>query len=132
MAHDAKFHKIETIGFTTRYREKDIAALEEVLGIAKKMKAKVKCLYVKTMISDVRGEAVSQWESHFREEQNLEFFIIPSEEINETIDEFLINQTIDLLAMVTYKRNFFTQFFTTSTTLKMSQHSRTPILALHE
>ncbi|MEO5776990.1 MAG: universal stress protein [Flavobacterium sp.] len=132
VAHDEKFHKIETIGFTTRYREKDISALEEVLAIAKKMKAKVKCLYVKTSASDVRGEAISQWESHFVNENNLEFFIIPSEEVNETIEEFLVNQSIDLLAMVTYKRNFFTQFFTTSITQKMSQHSRTPILAIHE
>lgn len=132
VAHDTKFHKIETIGFTTRYREKDIPALEEVLAIAKKMKAMVKCLYVKTSSSDVRGEAVNKWESHFENEKNLEFFIIPSEDVNETIEEFLINQSIDLLAMVTYKRNFFTQFFTTSTTQKMSQHSSTPILALHE
>lgn len=131
VAHDAKFHKIETIGFTTRYREKDIAALEEVLAIAKKMKAKVKCLYVKTSDSDVRGEAVSQWEARFNNEKKLEFFIIPSEEVDETIAEFLINQSIDLLAMVACKKNFFTQFFTTSTTQKMSQHSRTPILALH-
>ncbi|MES2411437.1 MAG: universal stress protein [Bacteroidota bacterium] len=132
VAHDTKFHKIETIGFTTRYREKDIPALEEVLAIAKKMKAKVKCLYVKTSTSDVRGAEVNKWESHFKNEKNLEFFIIPSEDINETIEEFLINQSIDLLAMVTYKRNFFTQFFTTSTTQKMSQHSSTPILAFHE
>lgn len=132
VAHDAKFHKIETIGFTTRYREKDIPALEEVLAIAKKIKAKVKCLYVKTSTSDVKGEAVSQWESHFKNEKNLEFFIIPSEDVNETMEEFLINQSIDLLAMVAYKKNFFTQFFTTSTTQQMSQHSRTPILALHE
>lgn len=132
VAHDAQFHKIETIGFTTRYREKDIAALEEVLAIAKKMKAKVKCLYVKTSNSDVRGEAVSQWEARFNNEKKLEFYIIPSEEVDETIAEFLINQGIDLLAMVACKKNFFTQFFTTSTTQKMSQHSRTPILALHE
>ena len=132
VVHDAKFHKIETVGFTMRYRGKDIPALEEVLAIAKKMKAKVKCLYVKTSASDVKEEAVSHWESHFNTEKNLEFFIIPSEEVNETIEEFLINQGIDLLAMVAYKKNFFTQFFTTSTTQKMSQHSRTPILALHE
>ena len=45
---DAKYTKIETIGFTTRFREKDKQALREVLKIAKKVGAKVKCLYVKT------------------------------------------------------------------------------------
>jgi nucleotide-binding universal stress UspA family protein len=39
---DSKFKKIETIGFTTRYRNKDKQALKEVLKIAKKTHAKVK------------------------------------------------------------------------------------------
>ena len=35
---EAEFKKIETIGFTTRYRDKDKKALKEVLRIAKKNK----------------------------------------------------------------------------------------------
>ncbi|HNP32338.1 MAG TPA: universal stress protein [Flavobacterium sp.] len=132
VAHDSKFEKIETIGFTTCYTEKDIQALIEVLIIAKRMKAKVKCLYVKTSHSDVKGEIIHKWESHFENENNLEFLIIPSEDIEGTIEEFIVNQNIDLLAMGTHKRNIFTQFFTTSKTQKMSQHLKTPVLAIHE
>jgi nucleotide-binding universal stress UspA family protein len=36
----AKFEKIETIGFTTRFREKDKAALQQVIAIAKKLMLK--------------------------------------------------------------------------------------------
>lgn len=132
VSHDTKFHKMETIGFTTRYTEDDLHALKELLAIAKKMKAQVKCLYVKTMEADFRGEAINYWESHFENEENLEFFIIPSEDVEATIEDFIVNQSIDLLAMVAHKKNFFTQLFTTSTTQKMALHSKTPILALHE
>jgi nucleotide-binding universal stress UspA family protein len=132
VSNEAKFSKMETIGFTTLYREEDMHALKEVLAIAKKMGAKVKCLYVKTSDSNFIGEAIDYWESHFENEKDLEFFIIPSEDVESTIEDFIVNQGIDVLAMVTHKKNFFAQWFTASTTQKMSQHSKTPILAIHE
>ena len=50
---NAPFNAIKTIGFTTRFRAKDKKALQSVLELAHKAKAKVKCLYVKTSDSDV-------------------------------------------------------------------------------
>jgi len=128
----AQFKKIETIAFTTRFRKKDIEALVKVMLFAKKIHAKVKCLYVKTPTSDVSEETVKRWLSHFEDELNLNFFIIPSEEVKETIQDFLVNQDIDLLAMLTYKRNFFVELFTNTTTQKLSHYLETPILAFHE
>lgn len=132
IAQDAEFQKIETFGFTTLYREEDMHALNEILAMAKKMEAKVKCLYVKTSDAEFRGQEINFWENHYKDEADLEFFIVPSEDVEATIEDFIVNQNIDLLAMVTHKKGFFEQYFTTSTTQLMSQHSKTPILAIHE
>ncbi|MDN3677792.1 universal stress protein [Flavobacterium paronense] len=129
---EAKYSKIETIAFTTRFRKKDIEALVKVLLFAKKVNAKVKCLYVKTSNSDVTNDDIKRWESIFNTEENLKFFIIPNENVKETIEDFLTGQDIDLLAMLTYKRNFFVELFTNTTTQKLSYHLKTPILAFHE
>lgn len=128
----AAFEKIENIAFTTRFRKKDIEALVKLLLFAKKMKAKVKCLYVKTKDSDVTSETIKRWQSHFEDEQDLQFHIIPNDNVNETIEDFLVSQEIDILAMLTYKRNFFVELFTTTTTQRLSYHVQTPILAFHE
>lgn len=128
---EAKFEKIETIAFTTRYRKKDIDALNKVLIIAKRLHAKVKCLYVRTPFSDVTEETMKRWESHF-EDESIDFFVIPDEDVEETIEDFLIDQGADILAMLTYKRNFFVALFSRTLTQKMSFHMRTPILVLHE
>lgn len=127
----AKFQKIQTIAFTTRFRKKDIEALVKVLVFAKKMQAKVKCLYVKTAHSDVTETTIKRWESHFEDETNLKIFIIPSEEVQQTIEDFMVSQDIDMLAMLTYKRNFFLKLFTNTTTQQLSYHLNTPILAFH-
>lgn len=129
---DAKFEKIESIAFTTRFRKKDIEALIKVLFYAKRFHAKVKCLYVKTPDSDVTEETIRRWQSHFEDEENLQFFIIPNEKVKETIEDFLVSQEVDMLAMLTYKRNFFVELFTTTTTQRLSYNLATPILAFHE
>ena len=129
---DAKFEKIESIAFTTRFRKKDIEALIKVLIYAKKFHAKVKCLYVKTKDSDVSQDTIRRWQSHFEDEENLQFFIIPNDNVKETIEDFLVSQEVDMLAMLTYKRNFFVELFTTTTTQRLSYNLATPILAFHE
>jgi nucleotide-binding universal stress UspA family protein len=92
----------------------------------------VKCLHVKTSDSDVNTDTINRWKSHFDDEENLQFFIIPSDDVKQTIEDFLVTQDIDLLAMLTYKRNFFEGLFTNTTTQKLSYHLKTPILAFHE
>lgn len=128
---EAKFTKIETIGFTTRFREKDREALKQIIAIAKKTNAKVKCLYVYTKESDNTEATFDNWKDHFKNEP-VNFFILPSDEVKETILEFITSQEIDILAMLTYKRSFFESLFSSSFTEKISYISDIPILALHE
>lgn len=128
---EAKFKKVETIGFTTRYRAKDKKALKDVLDIAKKMKAKVRCLYVKTNNSDVAEATMKHWEKEFEGEPVI-FSVIPSDDVKSTIMDFVLFKDIDLLAMMTYKRNFFVELFKPSLTQKFANDFDVPILAMHE
>lgn len=128
---DAKFRKIRTIGFTTRYREKDKKELKKVLKIAKKTDAKVKSLYVKTSNSDVSAETVKEWEKEFAND-NVEFLVLPSDEVKETILDFVLYKDIDVLAMITHKRSFFESIFDSSFTKKMSKETSVPVLIMHE
>jgi len=57
--NEAKFEKIDTIAFTTRFRKKDIEAMIKTLVLAKKFRAKVKCLHIKTADSDVTEDTIS-------------------------------------------------------------------------
>ncbi|MFV8344194.1 universal stress protein [Flavobacterium sp. XS2P39] len=127
---EAKFKKIGTIGFTTRFRPKDKKALKMVLDIARKTKAKVKCLYVKTSTSDVTKETIEKWETEFMQEP-IEFFVITSDAIKETILDFILYKDIDVLTMLTYKRGFFEGLFKPSFTKKLANNFDIPILAIH-
>ena len=128
---DSKFKKIDTIGYTTRYRDKDKKALKDVLKIAKKTNAIIKCLYVKTNDSDVSASTIKLWEEEFVGEP-IQFSIIPSDDVQNSILDFVLFKDIDVLAMLTYKRNFFVELFKPSLTQKFSNQLGIPDLAMHE
>ncbi|MFC0779189.1 universal stress protein [Flavobacterium sp. HJSW_4] len=128
---DAKYKKVKTIGFTTRYREKDKKELKKILKIAKKTDAKVKSLYVKTSNSDVTDEIRKEFEKEFASE-NVEFLVLPSDNVKETILDFVLYKDIDILTTITHKRSFFESLFDSSFTKKISKEVPIPILVMHE
>ncbi len=125
----SKFKPIKNIVFTTRFRPKDKIALTEVLEIAKKMNAKIKCLYVKTDASDVTKEMIKAWEQEFANEP-VEFHVIFNEDVKESILDFIMFKKVDVLAMLTYKRNFFENLFHHSLTKDCASHLDIPVLAI--
>lgn len=128
---DAKFKKIKTIGFTTRYREKDKKELKKVLKIAKKTNAKVKSLYVKTSGSDVSDFTIKEWENEFAND-NIEFLVLPSDDVKEVILDFILYKDIDVLTTIKHKRSFFESIFESSFTKKITKEVSIPVLIMHE
>jgi nucleotide-binding universal stress UspA family protein len=125
----ATYKKIQTIGFTTRFRNKDKKALKNVLKLAKKANAQVQCLYVKTTDSDVSKEIVKEWEKEF-EGEGVVFWVMLSDDVKDSIADFILNRDIDVLTMLTYKRSFFEGLFNPSFTKKLAQNFTIPILAM--
>jgi nucleotide-binding universal stress UspA family protein len=126
----AKYRPIKNIGFTTRYRNKDKKPLDSLLEISKKLNAKVKCLYVKSSTSDVSSETIDLWEREYMEEP-VSFDVVISDDIKETVLDFVSANTIDVLTMLTYKRGFFEGLFVPSYGEKSQHEIDTPILAIH-
>ncbi len=127
----AKYKKIKVIGFTTRYREKDKQVLQRILKIAKKTDAKVRSLYVKTSNSDVSEMTIKEWEQEFAGE-NVEFLVLPSDEVKETILDFILYKDIDILTTITHKRSFFESIFESSFSKKITKEVSVPVLVMHE
>jgi hypothetical protein len=86
---------------------------------------------VKTNNSDVAEATMKHWEKEFEGEPVI-FSVIPSDDVKSTIMDFVLFKDIDLLAMMTYKRNFFVELFKPSLTQKFANDFDVPILAMHE
>lgn len=127
----AKFTPIQKIAFTTRFRKKDHKALQQVVDFAGKINAEIKCLYVQTSDSDVKNAIVEKWRADFKTAP-IHFFIIPDDDVETTISDFMVSQEIDILTMLTYKRGFFEELFNHSFAKKLSYQIEIPLLVFHE
>lgn len=125
-----KYKKIKTIGFINHYQPKDKMALYTVLDIAKITNAKLKSLFIKTTISDVDVEIIEKWEDEFSHE-SIDFFMIQSDDISEVELDFMGNQDIDVLAMLTYKSSIFEGMFVPNYSKKTEPEIDIPILVVH-
>ncbi|WP_281233333.1 universal stress protein [Flavobacterium gelatinilyticum] len=128
---DAPYKRVKTIGFTTRYRDKDKEVLRKILKIAKKTDAKVKSLYVKSSDTDVSDATIKEWEKEF-ENENVEFLVLPSNEVKETILDFILYKDIDILTTITHKRSFLEGLFDSSFSKKITKEVSVPVLVMHE
>lgn len=128
---ESEFAGIHNIVFTTRFREKDLKAIKKVIPLANLFNAKIHCLYIKTKKSDVNPVVIEDWKFLLKDE-NVIFHTVESENVKDSILNFIDSYTIDMLTMLNYKRGFFEELFKQSLTQKLSYHVKVPILALHE
>lgn len=125
-----KYKKINTIGFVTHYKTKDKIALFTILDLAKKINAKIKCLYIKNKNSEVDIEVINEWENTFKNEP-IEYFMFQSDEIKQVTLDFISKQEIDVLSILTYKSSFFEGMFVANYFKKTSTDINIPVLVIH-
>lgn len=125
-----KFKKIRAIGYINHYTPKDKEALSTVLDIAKKIKATVKSLYVRTSKSELDAETKKEWEENFNGEP-VAFFEVRNDEIKQMTLDFVSHQEIDVLTMLTYKNNIFEGMFVPNYAKKNVSEIEIPILVIH-
>ncbi len=124
------YKKINTIGFITHYRPKDKLAMNKTLALAKSIDAKVKCIYIKNRTSQIDIETIKEWEEFYKNEP-VKYFMFQSDEIKQVTLDFVANEKIDVLAMLTYKSGFFEGMFVANYAEKTASDIHIPILVIH-
>lgn len=125
---------IKKIAFTTLFRNRDRAALQEMVGIAQTLAAQLYCVHV---FQDGNSPAdVLQYSEEWRKTfhtANLEFvYLEKSKTVENTIQEFIVENGINILAVVKRNRGFFERLISTSLSNNLAFHAHTPILIFHE
>lgn len=130
----AKYKPIKKIVFTTLFRDKDIAALDEVVQMADLFGAEVYCTHVLDDAEDPRNALLygEDWSRKFQSKQLDFIFLEKKGNVENTINSFLKENNVDLLAIVKRNRSFFDRLVNSSLSNKFAFHSNTPILVFHE
>lgn len=123
--------KIDNIAMTTSFKKEEEEALRTVLALAGLFQAEVHCVNIDLAHVEPVLKRMEVFKSGFKDEKNIHFEVLDSIDLEETINNFLHEKKIDLLAMLTHRRKrFLEKLFSYSLTKKMANHLDTPVLAM--
>ena len=118
------------MAFTTNYKEEEVPALRFTLDFAATFDATIHVINVDITHTHLYHKRMETMKEKFAHEQKVKFHILEGDDLIQTIYEYLEEHSIDMVVMLSYKRNFLEELFHYSLAKKMAYHGRTPILAL--
>ena len=124
-----------TVVYATNFEEHDFIALDKLLKLVKPFECKVICLHVNQGNNAELDEAMLEgMREALCEKYPYAAFdckLINNNQLTESIDRFIQENKIDVLALTTHRRNLLTRFFNPSIARKLVLHTQTPILVFH-
>lgn len=123
--------KIDRIAVTTEFKEEEIEAINRVVDFARPFEAEVACINVDLAHTEFYLHRADE----FRDKLDVDYEkfkveILDGTSIREAISQYMEAQQVDILGMLTHRRNFFQELFRFSRAKEMAYHLRTPILSI--
>jgi nucleotide-binding universal stress UspA family protein len=132
----AKFNGIKNVALASDFKEVEtitpVTYLKAVLGF---FNPNLHIVNVNSEIHVALNEELKEernWLYEQFKEFNPEFYFITTFDFHETIEQFILDKSIDIVINVPRNHSFYDSAFKTSTTKKLAFHSTIPVLAAHE
>ncbi len=126
------FKPIKKVALALSFSTEDMQAIEVVKNFAFQWDACLVCFHVAFDAGDqVEAEAkMTQIQENFWETpiDKLSFEVVVNEDIQDGINEFVKNYSVDVLAVVPLKHGFWSSFFQSSVSQKLALRSQIPLL----
>ncbi len=121
--------KINKIAVATEFKIEEKFLLKKVLELAEAFEAHVYCLNVDLAGIKFYADRVDSFKESFKDVPRLHFKIIEGFDVMTALNEYIEKYRMDMICMLTHKRNFIQEFFKYSIAKTMSYHTKTPILS---
>lgn len=128
--------KISNILFVTDFGEQDYRSLHKLIKLITPFETKIFASHFATSIPDrwdkKRLEEMRLYSYETYRKYNIDFEFITGEDFIASLDEYIKNKDINLIAMTRHKRNMISKIFHPSITRKILFHTDVPLLVFHE
>lgn len=124
--------RIDKIGVTIDFSSDDMKVLNNILVLANALKTNVEVIHVDSTNTGMLTKRIQEFKTAYANHQELSFIELEGHDIVETVANYAENNAIDILVMVTHKRNFIQELFSFSHAKKMSYQKAIPVYAIPE
>jgi nucleotide-binding universal stress UspA family protein len=127
--------KVKNILYTTALDELDFAAIQKLITLVKRLELKIKILHIGNEEGDpwdnIKMEGLKEYFTKAYDQTNVLYDLIYSPDILKALDDYIIENSIHILSMITHKRNLLWKLINPSLTKKVLYHTKIPLLVFH-
>ncbi|NLE32351.1 MAG: universal stress protein [Bacteroidales bacterium] len=123
----------ENIGFVTHFDQRDLVAFESFMQLMKPYRFKVYFLHLTAepdAWDEIKLNGIKAYFSHQYPNMESAYCMIKGDNLIDSLNEFIQERHIDLVALTAQKRSIFSRLFNPSLAKKMLFHSHTPIMVI--
>ena len=124
--------QIDNIAYATSCKAEDVAAIKRLVELFGGFNPQLHCVNVDLAHTDSITQQMDQFQDQVgATELPISYKVLDATDMKKALTDFLATEKVDILAMLTHKRNFVQELFNYSKTKMMAYHANTPVLALH-
>lgn len=126
---------LKQILFLTDFDESDFLSITKLMQFTKLFEMKIHCIHIGSNAGkweELKMQGLQDYFSSTYHDEMVNCTILPKKgDLLEALDEYIINNKINLVSLTTRKRNLINQVFKPSITKKIFYHTNIPLLVFH-
>jgi len=129
---DANFDGvIDRIGVAINYQKEDFALLDYIRKINQFFEAEIVCFHVDTTHTEEFTNQMEDFMASLKnEDQSIIFHVLEDGIYSKAVTNFVKQEKIDFVVMLTHQRNFLEELFNYSKAKNLAMHTNTGVLAI--
>ncbi len=127
----AKFDgNIDQIAFATDFKSESFQPLQWTINFCAQFESVLHVVNVDTAHTEFFSGRMETLKTMFQETEKIQCHVLPGNEVEKELSNFLLEEKIDFLVMVTHKRNWIQELFQYSRTKNLSHQAKIPVMSL--
>lgn len=131
----ADVKEVKKVSFLTNFSQRDLISFDAMVKLLEPYNnIAIELVHIAIKKGDkwdeIKLAGIKSYFSNQYPNLKLDYKLIDTDDMLKSLDEYIKNEKVDILALTTSKRNIFARMFSPSISRKMLFHSDTPLLVL--
>ena len=126
--------QVKKVAFGTSFEEKDLVAFDNLFRLLKSYPIEYYLFHLthqSNVWNEIKLAGIKDYFQKQYPDTSIHYRIVNTDDLEENIEKFVREESIDIISLATYKRNFFARIFSPGIARKMLFHTDTPLMALY-
>ncbi|WP_321437064.1 universal stress protein [uncultured Bacteroides sp.] len=129
------FNGVKKLAFITNFDQRDLIAFDSLMKKMTAFNFSVTLIHLTTLKDTWNEIKLAGFKEYFHKQYpdiQIHYEVVMDDNLGQNLDSFIQQNSIDVIAITSYKRNMFARLFNPSIAMKMIFHTDTPLLVVSD